>query len=61
MTKSEDVLVDTIVKTVEEKAPEVVAVVEEIVAKKSCSCLVFGWNIIATKSSPKSENVLKVD
>jgi hypothetical protein len=53
MTKPEDVVVETIVKVVEEKAPEVVAVVkevEEVLAKQSCSCIVFGWDILIRKS-----------
>jgi len=52
MSKPEDVLVETIVKTVEEKAPELVAAVkevEEVLAKQSCSCVVFGWDILIRK------------
>jgi hypothetical protein len=64
MADPKDVIVETIVKTVEEKAPEVANIVkevEEVLAGKSCSCLVFGWKVVVTKSSPKSENVLKVE
>ena len=53
MTRPEDVLVETVVNTVLEKAPEVSKVVEEVeevLAKKSCSCWAFGWNIVATKT-----------
>ena len=64
MADPKDVIVETIVKTVEEKAPEVAKIVkevEEVLGGKSCSCLVFGWKVVLTKSSPKSENASKVD
>ena len=63
MTNPDIVLVETVVDAALEKFPEVAQVVEqveEIIAKKSCSCFIFGWNIVATKavqSPPKSEPV----
>jgi hypothetical protein len=59
MVKPEDVLVETVVKAVEEKAPEITKVVqqvEEALATKSCSCWVFGWNIVANKSPAAVSN-----
>ena len=60
MVKPEDVLVEAL-----EKAPEITKVVEQVeeaLATKSCSCWVFGWNIIVNKSiRPDAATVSNID
>ena len=62
MSNPKDVPVEAVVNTVSEKAAEVTRAVEEVeemLATKSCSCWVFGWNILVTKS-PKPETVSNI-